>query len=120
MKTIRSVVFGIFALTTSGTVMATAGEPMEGPEQHCYGVAMVGYDSVINSRLGVPAEHALDLAALKKVGTRSSYQPFLLKVVLDAYLWQKSPHNYAVKVMYNCASQATTLQTADVGTDDLM
>ena len=35
-------------------------------QQTCYSLAMVGMDSVINSRLGVPAEHALDLALLNR------------------------------------------------------
>lgn len=95
-------------------VLAQPGEPLEGPEEHCYGVAMVGYDSVINSRLGVPAEHALDLAELRKVSGNNGYQPFLLKVVLDAYLWEKTPHAYAVRVMYACANSDVRLQTAHV------
>lgn len=118
---IRSAVFGILSLSISNTALANAGEPMDGPEQHCYGVAMVGYDSVINSRLGVLPEHALDLAEMQKVGgKRASYQPFLLKVVLDAYLWEKSPHNYAVKVMYNCSMQDISMQTANLLDNELM
>lgn len=73
---------------------------------------MVGFDSVINSRLGVPAEHALDMAAL---GTRTSLAPSrrlstpLLTVILDAYLWDGSPHDYAVNVFYACAQRQTPL-----------
>lgn len=118
---IRSAVFGILSFTAANTAWASAGEPMDGPEQHCYGVAMVGYDSVINSRLGVLPEHALDLAVMQRVGGgRTLYQPFMLKVVLDAYLWEKSPHNYAVKVMYNCSMQDISMQTANLLDNELM
>ena len=94
-----------------GAVVNGFGSSLTGTEQRCYGVSMVGYDSVINSRLGVPAEHALELAHVK-VEDNSSYQPFLLKVILDAYLWYETPHAYAVKVMFNCAVNSTKLQTA--------
>jgi hypothetical protein len=121
MKIIRSVIFGIFALSASSAVLANAGEPIDGPEQHCYGLAMVGYDSVINSRLGVPPEHVIGLASLQTVGAESSsFQPYLLKVVLGAYLWEKSPHNYAVKVMYNCSAQDAAVVASNTGTDDIM
>ena len=91
------------------------GQPIDGPEQHCYGLAMVGFDSVINSRLGVKPEHVLDLAELKHVSNGAPvYQPYVLKVVLDAYLWQSSAHNYAVRVMYNCARNDVKLYTAGV------
>jgi hypothetical protein len=91
-------------------------------EQQCYAMSMVGYDSVINSRLGVPAEHALDLAAIKRANTQTAqkYAPFLLKVILDAYLWIDSPHTYAVKTMFNCASQHSETHTALNGTADII
>lgn len=78
-------------------------EPNTHQEQLCYGKAMLGLDSVINSRLGVPAEHALDLARV--ITTRhESYSSDLLKTILNAYLWQGSPHSYAVRVFYKCAN----------------
>ncbi len=94
-----------FLLLCSVVPAAFASDNWEEPEQQCFAMAMVGYDSVINSRLGVPAEHALDLASIKKVAhsNSTSYSPFLLKTILDAYLWPESPHTYAVKVMYRCA-----------------
>lgn len=109
--TLASALF--ITATTAAFAQLGPGEPIDGPEQQCYAFAMVGYDSVINSRLGVLPEHALQLAVTHKV-TGSSYQPYLLKVVLDAYLWQQSPHNYAVKVMYNCAMSDVRIQTAQV------
>ena len=99
------------AWAKGGAVVNGFGSSLTTPEQTCYGVSMVGYDSVINSRLGVPAEHALELAYVN-VEDQSTYQPFLLKVILDAYLWYETPHAYAVKVMFSCAVNATRLQTA--------
>lgn len=99
-----------------GAVVQGFGKALTGPEQKCYGVSMVGYDSVINSRLGVPAEHALELARMQvsKVSKEGEelYAPFLLKVILDAYLWYETPHTYAVKVMYNCAIDSVQMRTA--------
>jgi len=79
--------------------------PLEKDAQLCYGYAMVGYDSVINSRLGVPAEYALGLAQkspLKK-SNDVRYSINVLKIALNAYMWPGSPHDYAVQVMYRCA-----------------
>lgn len=95
-----------------GAVVDGFNSALSVPEQQCYGVSMVGYDSVINSRLGVPAEHALELAYIQTGEAKSPYQPFLLKVILDAYLWYETPHAYAVKVMYNCAINSVRLHTA--------
>ena len=108
----------LMSVSTLSSAYDGPGQPISGPEQHCYGMAMVGFDSVINSRLGVLPEHVLGLAELKKVKNGiPTYQPYLLKVVLDAYLWDESPHNYAIKVMYNCAMNDAGLQTAGVQGD---
>lgn len=74
----------------------------------CFGSAMVGFDSVINSQLDVPAEHAIDMAAMNtRTGAlnASKLSTPLLTVILDAYLWEGSPHDYAVNVFYACAQQ---------------
>jgi|GEM_PF-1377695 len=78
--------------------------PLEKDTQLCYGYAMVGYDSVINSRLDVPVEYALGLAMKIPVTAAADeqYSIDVLKVVLDAYLWPDSPHDYAVQVFYHC------------------
>jgi len=110
----KGVIF-ILLFLCSLAVQAQPGTPIDGPEQHCYGLAMVGYDSVINARLGVPAEQVIDLAKSQKVANTNTFEPYLLKVVLDAYLWENSPHNYAVRVMYNCAKYSTQIQTAAAG-----
>jgi hypothetical protein len=79
--------------------------PLEKDAQICYGYAMVGYDSVINSRLGVPAEYALGLALKNplKEAIEERYSINVLKIALNAYTWQGNPHDYAVQVLYNCA-----------------
>jgi len=76
-------------------------------QQDCFAKAMIGMDSVINSRLGVPPEHALDLT-VKSHRTSTSdaiYDSKTLNVILAAYLWEDTPHDYAVRVFYNCATQ---------------
>jgi hypothetical protein len=80
--------------------------PADETEQDCYGRAMVGLDSVINSRLGVPAEHALELAKVQSRNTSNPrYSQDMLRTILDAYLWEQSPHTYAVKIFYRCAAE---------------
>ena len=71
----------------------------------CFSRAMVGMDSVINSRLGVPPEHALDLAVLESASDKRGmvFDEPLLAMILAAYLWVGSPHSYAIKVFYDCA-----------------
>lgn len=84
--------------------------------QECYAEGMIGYDSVINSRLGVPPEHALDLT-LKSHATPASvdaYDTNILTVFLGAYLWKSTPHSYAIKVFYNCATRSKTIQSAKI------
>lgn len=79
-------------------------EPLSGDEQYCYGKAMVGMDSVINSRLGVPPEHALDLIPKSiQTNTGADESTDFLKIILNAYLWEFSPHAYAQRVFYLCA-----------------
>ena len=108
-----SLITTFSALIYSNASFAQIGEYPEGPVQQCYAVAMIGYDTVINSRLGIPADEAVDLARLQKSSDEGDlFAPFLLKVVLEAYMWESSPHSFAVKVMYNCASTRAPLQTA--------
>jgi hypothetical protein len=93
------------ALFFSSQLFAFANPPVEEGAPLCYAYAMVGYDSVINSRLGVPAEYALGLA-IENPGTitaQANYSTYVLRVALDAYLWQGSPDDYAVQVFYRCA-----------------
>ncbi len=76
-------------------------------EQECYSVAMVGYDSVINSNLGVPLDEVIDTFVSNNDGmnTLEIYREFLLLVVMEAYQWEGTPHMYAVRTMYRCANK---------------
>lgn len=73
--------------------------------ESCYAKAMVGMDSVINARMGVLPEHALELSV--KTGAISegnrTYFTDTLTIILDAYLWQDTPHKYAIDVFFECA-----------------
>jgi hypothetical protein len=83
-------------------------------EEFCYARAMIGLDSVINARLGVPAEHALYLAVLNRAPTTShattTYSKSLLNTIWDAYFWRETPHSYAIKVFYRCATEQVALR----------
>ncbi|MGD8558812.1 MAG: hypothetical protein PVF34_03410 [Gammaproteobacteria bacterium] len=79
-----------------------------GSEQDdCFARAMIGFDSVINSRLGVPPEHALNLTVQTNTTDAATpqYDQDTLNVMLHAYLWKDTPHTYAVKVFFSCAQQ---------------
>lgn len=91
----------------SPAASAFDGLPRDLDAQLCYGHAMVGFDSVINSRLGVPAENALELASKNPLALvlHEQYSTYLLKVIWGAYLWNGNPHDYAVGVFYRCAEQ---------------
>jgi len=73
-------------------------------QQACYAMAMVGLDSVINARLGVLPEHAVELIshAGSEFDNESRYDGAMLNTILAAYLWRDSPHSYAVTVFFNC------------------
>ena len=83
-------------------------------QQMCFSMAMVGMDSVINARLGVPAEHALELASLPVSTNSQAFDTNLLNVILDAYLWRETPHSYAIKVFYGCAVESSYRKQAKI------
>lgn len=88
--------------------------------QHpCYAQAMIGSDSVINARLGVPVEDVLKLAEYSEPGRNggADYSVHMLNTVLYAYLWDKSPYHYSVKVFYQCTNDAqmASLFVTDAG-----
>ena len=115
MKTLVNSLISLSLLANPLASIAFEAVPTNDKEYLCYSQAMIGYDSVINSRLGVPAEHALDLAVLgnKRVSsTQKVYSGALLKTILDAYLWSEDPHSYAIKVFYRCAQEDTKLKSA--------
>jgi len=76
-------------------------------EQACYSVSMVGYDTVINSDLGLPLDAVIDTMVTNNnsLQTLEIYEDYLLLVVMEAYNWEGSPHTYAVKTMFQCAAK---------------
>ena len=90
-----------------GSVSASSGGPgLNEMEQACYSVSMVGYDTVINSDLGLPLDEVIDSMVTNNnsLQTLDIYEDYLLLVVMDAYNWDGSPHTYAVKTMFKCAA----------------
>ena len=74
-------------------------------EEECYAVAMVAYDTVINSNLGLPLDEIINsMVENSSEDTSVIFQDFLMLVVMDAYNWKGSPHTYAVKALYQCAA----------------
>jgi len=85
----------LIAALTGHTYMST--DNFTELESMCYQNAMIGYDSVINSRVGVTPEHAIRLTDNKEIRN----------LIWNAYLWTASPHEYAIKTFTAC------LQTND-------
>lgn len=115
MKTCINRLLVTLFLTLPAYGTAYEQTPATPHETLCYGRAMIGFDSVINSRLGVPAEHALNLAAMTRSPAMSNgvvYSKAMLNTIWDAYFWQETPHSYALKVFYRCATEQTTLRSA--------
>lgn len=70
---------------------------------YCYAYAMIGKDTVINSRLGLLPEELIQIAVLSSPTTTGPrYSTVLLKTILDAFLWQESAQNYAHSILENC------------------
>lgn len=76
-------------------------------ERECYAASMIGFDSVINSRVGVPAEHAIRITSGHDHFTKTSplYRDNLRITIWTAYLWKDSPHTYAVKTFASCIKE---------------
>lgn len=72
-------------------------------ESMCYAKAMIGYDSVINSRLGVKPDDLIE-----RFGYRTSAEIEYIKVAMGAYKWEGSPHQYANHTFYVCAQDSVT------------
>jgi hypothetical protein len=102
--------FAVFAVLLPSPAVAfeNLSSSLTVEQQACFSLAMVGMDSVINSRLGVPPEHALELSSRpQSVNVNSEpYDSHLLNVILEAYLWEETPHSYAIKVFYRCAQES--------------
>jgi hypothetical protein len=102
----------IISEAAHGSDSGRAHEPMRELLQ-CYGLAMVGMDSVINSRLGIYPELILhlattdphaDLASEEEVASAAPYSTRLLRIIYEAYLWQGEPHEYATQVLSTCSA----------------
>lgn len=109
---------GIVALTSlsAHAFDGTQLIPVDVSGQRCFSAAMIGMDSVINSRLGVLPEHGVGISKrLAEVsGEDSAYSTDLLKTIFDAYMWEGSPHSYAVTVFYQCAQKQSAIHGAEV------
>ena len=107
MKLVKYVVLTMLLIAMSNSASAYEYNSFGGEQSDCFAKAMIGMDSVINSRLGVPPEHALDLTIEpRKVDTATAeYDRYTLNVILNAYLWEDTPHKYAVNVFFKCAQQ---------------
>ncbi|MDH3325261.1 MAG: hypothetical protein OEM38_00925 [Gammaproteobacteria bacterium] len=97
-------------LLSLGFNSASAIGGLSDSEQACYAVSMVGYDTVINSDLGMPLDQVIDSMVTNNnaLQTLDIYQDYLFLVVMDAYNWEGSPHTYAVKTMYQCAKRQSS------------
>jgi len=95
----------ILFLLLSQQGFASDVKSLNSNEQVCYATAMIGYDYVINSRVGLPIERALSTVTVNvdADNVNDTYKFKLRNVVMNAYQWQGEPHTYAAKVMYNCA-----------------
>jgi len=96
------VLVALFLCLNASNVLSSS---LNQHEEECYAVAMVAYDTVINSSLGLPLDEIIDsMVRNNSEDTSVIYQDFLMLVVMDAYNWQGSPHTYAVKALFQCAA----------------
>jgi len=112
---IRTIFLSIFMLFVTPQAHAYESLGLNVDQQQCFSYAMIGMDSVINSRLGLPAEHALEISRVNNFNsTTAKFDTVVLNVMLDAYLWKTSPHSYALKVFFDCASNHKGQQQAKI------
>lgn len=112
MRSKRKYIFlFIFMLLVAPQAYAYESFGLSADQQKCFSYAMIGMDSVINSRLGLPAEHALEISRVNNFNSTSEkFDTVVLNVMLNAYLWKTSPHSYALKVFFECASRNSVQQ----------
>lgn len=77
-------------------------------EMFCYSKAMIGYDYVINARKGNLPENALNILDdhLPKSHNHPLNRTSLLITIMGAYLWNGSPHTYAIRTYTDCIENA--------------
>ncbi|MDH5256963.1 MAG: hypothetical protein OEX07_03115 [Gammaproteobacteria bacterium] len=101
----RVLILVVLFLSLNFSSVSASG--LSGMEEACYSVSMVGYDTVINSDLGLPLDEVIDSMVTNNnsLQTLDIYEDYLLLVVMEAYNWDGSPHTYAVKTMFQCAAK---------------
>jgi len=115
MKRYRHIfIFVGLLLTLPATASTDVTTTIKYDTRYCYAYAMIGEDSVINSRLGLLPEQLMELARLDSANTTTAprYSPVLLRTILDAFLWQESPQHYAQSILHNCNSYQAKKQNA--------
>ncbi len=114
MKLSSRVIGGMFAIAILPAVAdkhpslkTQQQQSLNTHEQQCFALAMIGFDNVINSRLGIPIQTALTAMTVNQTSpeVRDAYKLYLNDVVLNAYDWRGSPHEYAVKVLFHCGKK---------------
>jgi len=119
MKNLAQLGTSIFLASIAvGAIADTEGHyGLSDDQQQCYSRAMVGLDSVINSRIGVPIEEAMEITRKKgRVPIGDQFDKSYLLAVLHAYMWSGSPHTYAIKVFSDCTvERANRLTQASAG-----
>lgn len=95
----------IIVLSLCTTGLYAQENTLRADQEECYAAAMIGYDYVINSRVGLPLQNAISTVSINNDSRtiRDTYKYQLKDIVYNAYLWEESPHTYATTVMYNCA-----------------
>ena len=93
----RSVIMFTAILLFCGITQVSASSALSEHEEECYAVAMVGYDSVINSNLGLPLDEVINtfVSGNDSVPVIDIYQDFLLMVVM----WWSGFMLFTVRVM---------------------
>ena len=81
----------LFALPFTLSTQAYEFPEVSDEIRDCYSKAMIGFDSVINARLGVPAEHALTFTyrTLDATPEQTQFLDNILIVVWGGYLWKR-------------------------------
>ncbi len=109
VKLFHKLIAGL-VLIFSVSASANDSSPLNSNEHECFALSMIGFDQVINSRVGVPIEHALNTMTVNQQSpnVRDIYKMRLKGVVQHAFRWGGSPHEYAVKVLFSCAARTAT------------
>lgn len=72
----------------------------------CYAKSMIGYDSVINSRVGLEPELSIHITQNNPLKPKHPLSKTnLLITIMDAYLWKGPAHSYAVVTFSKCIQE---------------